>query len=83
MIVIQYFFFLFIFLFTPNQSLIISETKIFENQNITIHNLTKAKYYFHINIVISIIISPLSIYNMELEQFVHNLVESLWVYRYI
>ena len=50
MIVIQYFFFLFIFLFTPNQSLIISETKIFENQNITIHNLTKAKYYFHINI---------------------------------
>ena len=50
MIVIQYFFFLFIFLFTPNQSLIISETKTFENQNITIHNLTKAKYYFHINI---------------------------------
>ena len=50
MIKIQYFFFLFIILFTSNQSLIIPETYLFENQNIIIHNLTKSKYYFHINI---------------------------------
>ena len=29
---------------------IIPETKIFNNNNITIHNLTKSKYYFHIEI---------------------------------
>ena len=40
-----------LYLIIPEINLtIIPETKIFNNNNITIHNLTKSKYYFHIEI---------------------------------
>ena len=50
MLNIQNLFFLIMFLIVVMQLLIISEVKIFENNNITIHNWTKSKYYFHIKI---------------------------------